>query len=99
VPPKAQQAYQQFMYESYKEKCEVIVNNKLAEFLSKNPGATKSRKVAFSARVLKEIFMVLSAVEREQIANRAKTEADTAKATYKAALQQAPATTPQARQQ
>ncbi|KAJ7751021.1 hypothetical protein B0H14DRAFT_3896881 [Mycena olivaceomarginata] len=99
APPKARQAYQQFMHESYKEKCEAIVNNKLAEFLSKNPGATKSRKVAFSARVSKEIFMALSAVEREQIANRAKTEADTAKATYKAALQQAPATTPQARQQ
>ncbi|KAJ7858937.1 hypothetical protein B0H14DRAFT_3631988 [Mycena olivaceomarginata] len=64
APPKARQAYQQFMHESYKEKCEAIVNNKLAEFLSKNPGATKSRKVAFSARVSKEIFMALSAVER-----------------------------------
>ncbi|KAK7043456.1 hypothetical protein R3P38DRAFT_2510527 [Favolaschia claudopus] len=101
APPKALQAYQQFMRESYEEKVAPVVaerwelerndNSKLSE-------RTKEPKAGFRAVVAREVFAQLSDEERTAIADRAKKEAAEAKAEYLKALKSPPSKSPEARQ-
>lgn len=99
APPKARQAYQQFMHESYRLKVAPVVQQRWADLMKTNPHASKHHKVNFTAQVAKEIFDGLPQDERRVITSRAKTAAFEARVAYKHALMQAPAQTPQARQE
>ncbi|KAK7053552.1 hypothetical protein R3P38DRAFT_2474319, partial [Favolaschia claudopus] len=101
APPKALQAYQQFMRESYEEKVAPIVaerweqekndNSKLSE-------RTKEPKAGFRAAVARQVFADLAAEERKAIGDRAKKEGADAKESYSASLKAPPSQTPEARQ-
>ncbi|KAK7042098.1 hypothetical protein R3P38DRAFT_2511411 [Favolaschia claudopus] len=101
APPKARQAYQQFMHESYNTKVAPVVaeqweaqrieNTTLAE-------KTKEPKAGFRAQVARQVFSELPESERAAIADRAKQEASDARAAYTAALKSPPSQSAAARQ-
>ncbi|KAF7335586.1 hypothetical protein MVEN_02212900 [Mycena venus] len=98
APPKARQAYQQFMHESYEEKCAPIVDQRWQKKVQSDPSLRdKKPKVNFTVGIAREIFAALPKAERDDIAARAKTEATDARAAYQAGLTQLPSFTPQAR--
>ncbi|KAJ7878393.1 hypothetical protein B0H14DRAFT_3435666 [Mycena olivaceomarginata] len=98
APPKARQAYQQFMHESYEQLCAPVIEKKWAEKIRTNPALrNKKPKVGFSATIARQIFEKLPEEERKKITDRAKAASGEAKAVYAEGLRQAPATTPQAR--
>ncbi|KAJ7786876.1 hypothetical protein B0H13DRAFT_2528785, partial [Mycena leptocephala] len=78
-PPKARQAFQQYMRESYAEKIAPVV----AKRWEKERG---------------ENGMAAAAAEQKALGERAKAEAQAAKASYVASLNSAPPETPEARQ-
>ncbi|KAJ7837457.1 hypothetical protein B0H13DRAFT_2368128 [Mycena leptocephala] len=88
-PPKARQAYQQFMHESYAEKIAPIVAERWAKKLEDdagNPDRTKEPKAGFRAQVAREVFAELPKSEQDNIAGRAKDEAATRRKAYQDAL-------------
>ncbi|KAK6980529.1 hypothetical protein R3P38DRAFT_2579910 [Favolaschia claudopus] len=105
-PPKARQAYQQFMRESYAEKIAPIVAEEWQKELEsrarsgvvgeEEPG--KEPKAGFRAAVARKVFAALSTAEREGYAARAKADAAAAKEEYVQALKNPPPQTPEARQ-
>ncbi|KAK7043466.1 hypothetical protein R3P38DRAFT_2767090 [Favolaschia claudopus] len=100
-PPKALQAYQQFMRESYETKIAPVVVEKWAEQKRDNSRLaerSKEPKAGFRAEVAREVFAGLPDEERKAIAERAKQEAATAKAEYVDMLKAPPSQAPQARQ-
>ncbi|KAK6974551.1 hypothetical protein R3P38DRAFT_3239409 [Favolaschia claudopus] len=101
APPKARQAYQQFMHESYEDKVAPVVTERWEEERSQNTTVaerTKEPKAGFRAQVARQVFSQLPESERAAIANRAKQEAADAKAAYTASLKSPPSESPAARQ-
>jgi hypothetical protein len=100
-PPKARQAFQQFMRESYSEKIAPVVAERWAAEQKQNglsSERTKEPKAGFRAQVARQMFAALPQAEQKAIAERAKTEAQAAKASYAASLNAIPAQTPAVRQ-
>ncbi|KAK6975114.1 hypothetical protein R3P38DRAFT_3238013 [Favolaschia claudopus] len=100
-PPKALQAYQQFMRESYETKIAPVVAEKWGEQKRDNSRLaerSKEPKAGFRAEVAREVFATLPDEERKAIADRAKQEAAAAKAEYVETLKAPPSQAPQARQ-
>ncbi|KAJ7123802.1 hypothetical protein C8R43DRAFT_958954 [Mycena crocata] len=101
APPKARQAFQQLMKESYEEKVAPVVAEKWALEQQKETAAAERSKVpkaGFRAQVARECFSKLPKSEQKEILGRAQTEAKEAKEAYTKALKDPPATTPEARQ-
>jgi hypothetical protein len=89
TPPKARQAYQQFMRESYLDKIAPIVADKWQKEREQNgelSERTKEPKAGFRAQVARDVFTALPKDEQNAIAARAKKEAAEAKAAYMQAL-------------
>ncbi|KAJ7886965.1 hypothetical protein B0H13DRAFT_1889025 [Mycena leptocephala] len=100
-PPKARQAYQQFMHESYAEKIAPIVAERWAKKLEDdagNPDRTKEPKAGFRAQVAREVFAELPKSEQDNIAGRAKDEAATRRKAYQDALKTPASKAPSERQ-
>ncbi|KAK6974864.1 hypothetical protein R3P38DRAFT_2419844, partial [Favolaschia claudopus] len=100
-PPKALQAYQQFMRESYEEKVAPVVAQRWEQERLENSKVserTKEPKAGFRAEVAREVFAQLSDDERKAIGDRAKKEAAVAKAAYVDMLKGPPSQSPEARQ-
>ncbi|KAJ7818906.1 hypothetical protein B0H14DRAFT_3473476 [Mycena olivaceomarginata] len=73
APPKARQAYQQFMHESYEQLCAPVIEKKRAEKVRTNPALrNKKPKVGFSATIARQIFEKLPEEERKK--NRGSSE-------------------------
>ncbi|KAJ6448363.1 hypothetical protein C8R45DRAFT_1133146 [Mycena sanguinolenta] len=101
APPKARQAYQQFMHESYTDKVAPVVAEewrKLRETNSEVSERTKEPKAGFRAQVARNVFAALPVDEQKALAARAKKEAADAKAAYISALKNPPSQSPVARQ-
>ncbi|KAJ6468697.1 hypothetical protein C8R47DRAFT_1078276 [Mycena vitilis] len=100
-PPKARQAFQQFMHESYAEKIAPVVLEKwTADREASGPASerTKEPKAGFRAQVAREVFSALPLEEQKALGERAKAEAKEAKDTYLKSLRDPPSQTPEARQ-
>jgi hypothetical protein len=100
-PPKARQAYQQFMREAYATDIEPEVKKKWAEESGEgaNVRTSKDPNTPFRARVARDVFTALPAAERDRYAAEAKAEAAAAHAAYEKAMNEPPSQTPQARQE
>ncbi|KAJ6624296.1 hypothetical protein B0H10DRAFT_2212724 [Mycena sp. CBHHK59/15] len=85
-PPKARQAFQQYMHESYDTEIAPAVNARwLASCLEADGITLKSRKgpnAPFRAQVARELYNELSAKEQEGLRSRAREEAKEAKEKY-----------------
>ncbi|KAF7335856.1 hypothetical protein MSAN_02332100 [Mycena sanguinolenta] len=101
APPKARQAYQQFMRESYADKIAPVVAERWAAARQNNEPDTVGRKepkAGFRALVAREVFAGLPDAEKTAIAQRAKEEAAQAKTAYEKALKDPPSNAPADRQ-
>ncbi|KAJ7676722.1 hypothetical protein DFH06DRAFT_1317333 [Mycena polygramma] len=100
-PPKARQGFQQYMRESYQDKIAPVVAERWAKEREENGTAaerTKEPKAGFRAMIAREVFAALPHAEQKALSDRAKSEAQEAKATYTASLNAPPSDTPEARQ-
>ncbi|KAJ7142161.1 hypothetical protein C8R46DRAFT_920318 [Mycena filopes] len=100
TPPKARQAYQQYMHELYESDIAPVVE---ARWLSQESAGsnvqTKSNPTAaFRAEVARELFTALPEDERNGFAERAKEQAKTARAEFEAAMKAPPSKSPEVRQ-
>ncbi|KAK7020342.1 hypothetical protein R3P38DRAFT_2535224 [Favolaschia claudopus] len=106
APPKARQAYQQFMREAYADKIAPVVAEEWRKEVEARASSgvvgeeesTKEPKAGFRAAVARKVFAALSTAEREGYAARAKAEAAAAKEEYVKSLKSPPSQTPEARQ-
>ncbi|KAJ7433177.1 hypothetical protein B0H11DRAFT_1939761 [Mycena galericulata] len=100
-PPKARQAYQQFMHERYKDTIEPIVTKEWAQSTGNGSSVPteKDPKADFRAEVARRLFAELPADVKLQYATRAKEEAAERRANFKKALEAQPSTSPKARQE
>ncbi|KAJ7026093.1 hypothetical protein C8F04DRAFT_1268565 [Mycena alexandri] len=100
APPKARQAYQQFMHEEYAERIAPVVAERWAAATGagSNVQTKKTPDAAFRAAVARDLFGELSEAERVAYGSRAKEEAAERRAEYKAALQKDPSRAPEDRQ-
>ncbi|KAJ7770414.1 hypothetical protein B0H16DRAFT_1451897 [Mycena metata] len=100
APPKARQAYQQFMHEEYAERIAPVVAERWAA--ATGPGSNvqtkKNPDAAFRAAVACELFGKLPENERVAYGTRAKEEAAEKRAEYKAAMEKEPLRAPEDRQ-
>ncbi|KAJ7088014.1 hypothetical protein B0H15DRAFT_949828 [Mycena belliarum] len=97
-PPKARQAYQQYMRECYQEKIAPVVAQRWEAARAEGSTSTKDPKAGFRALVAREMFSELSGKEQNGFAARATKEAATSKAAYVKALKDPPSTKPEDRQ-
>ncbi|KAJ7700211.1 hypothetical protein B0H16DRAFT_1483971 [Mycena metata] len=100
-PPKARQAFQQFMHECYQEKIAPIVAERWEEERQNNGQAaerSKEPKAGFRAQVARELFAGLPQEEQQEFGSRARETAQTAKAAYVSTLNSPPSQTPEDRQ-
>ncbi|KAJ7633593.1 hypothetical protein DFH06DRAFT_1004174 [Mycena polygramma] len=100
TPPKARQAYQQFMHEDYDEKVAPLVVDEWAAKSSdgSNVQTSKGPNASFRALVARRVFSELTQSERDRYAERAKAEASEARATYEAAMKAPPSKSPEERE-
>ncbi|KAJ6547923.1 hypothetical protein DFH09DRAFT_1087392 [Mycena vulgaris] len=99
APPKARQAYQQFMKESYHEKIALAVADRWSQLKAQGEVTTKDPKAGFRASIAREVFANLPSSEQKALGARAKKQAAEAKAAYTLALKNPPSKSPAARQQ
>ncbi|KAJ7618253.1 hypothetical protein DFH06DRAFT_1012065 [Mycena polygramma] len=99
-PPKARQAFQQFMHENYQSDIADVVAERWAEQQAdgSNLQTKKSPDASFRAKIARELFGELSDEEREGYAERAKEEAAAARKVYEDGLKNPPSRTPEDRQ-
>ncbi|KAJ7078635.1 hypothetical protein C8R43DRAFT_1143374 [Mycena crocata] len=101
-PPKARQAFQQYMHESYDTDIGPAVAARWAAKGVEDDGrALKVKKgpdAPFRAQVARELFAELSAEEQEALGARAKEEARVAREEYNNAMKQGPSKSPEERQ-
>ncbi|KAJ6557483.1 hypothetical protein B0H19DRAFT_1261106 [Mycena capillaripes] len=102
TPPKARQAYQQFMRESYAEKIAPVVADRWASARNEDSGGasdrTKEPKAGFRAQVARDVFAALPKSEQKALSERAKANAAQAKEDYAKALKDPPSKKPEDRQ-
>ncbi|KAJ7121222.1 hypothetical protein C8R46DRAFT_1050705 [Mycena filopes] len=97
VPPKARQAFQQFMHESYAEVVAPIVAAQWEAKREAEPGnldLKKEPKAGFRAQVARELFGRLDKAEQKAFGERAKAEAVSRKEVYQTAMCNPPSETP-----
>ncbi|KAJ7774630.1 hypothetical protein DFH07DRAFT_952342 [Mycena maculata] len=101
-PPKARQAFQQYMHESYEtEILPAVTARWAASFVEKDGVTLKSStkpNAPFRAKVARELFAEVSVSEQAALRQRAKDDAKAAKEEYAAALKRGPSKTPEDRQ-
>ncbi|KAJ7607008.1 hypothetical protein DFH06DRAFT_1018881 [Mycena polygramma] len=99
-PPKARQAYQQFMHELYNEEIEPLIKKRWAESSADGASVPTSKEpnAPFRAKIARELFGNLPEAEREAYGARAKLEAVQARTAYSKALNAEPSKSPEARQ-
>jgi hypothetical protein len=101
-PPKARQAFQQYMHESYEAEIAPAVRARWESSFLEDDGTTmKLRKgldAPFRAKVARELFAELSSSEQEGLRNRAKADGEKARAEYVKAMKDGPSKSPEARQ-
>ncbi|KAJ7107315.1 hypothetical protein C8R43DRAFT_1140291 [Mycena crocata] len=103
APPKARQAFQQYMHESYDTEIAPAVEARFAmerSNLDGQGGAATQRgpNAPFQARVARELFAELSDEEQTALKERASAEAQEAKAKYEKARNEPPSKAPADRQ-
>jgi hypothetical protein len=101
APPKARQGFQQFMREKYDDSIAPAVAAKWEEERNKASTITertKEPKAGFRAQVARDLFAELPVDEQKVFGDRAKKEAQEAKAAYVTSLNAPPSATPEARQ-
>ncbi|KAJ7038823.1 hypothetical protein C8F04DRAFT_950883 [Mycena alexandri] len=100
IPPKARQAYQQYMREKYEQEIAPVVAERWLQQSSEGSNVQTSKKptAAFRAEVARDLFAGLPENERNGYKERAKEEADAARAAYNKAMKEPPSRTPEARQ-
>ncbi|KAF8216974.1 hypothetical protein K438DRAFT_1953855 [Mycena galopus ATCC 62051] len=97
TPPKARQAYQQFMHESYGNLIAPRVNTEWAAARERGDPETKKTKTpkaGFRSCVAQVLFNGLSSEEKAGLSQRAKDSAAEAKEKYLRALQDPPSNSP-----
>ncbi|KAJ7766820.1 hypothetical protein B0H16DRAFT_1453834 [Mycena metata] len=100
-PPKARQAFQQYMHESYEAEIAPAVRARWDASILDDSGNTRQAKAPdapFRAKVARELFSELSDEEQEGLRQRAKAEAQEARETYIAAMKAGPSKSPEDRQ-
>lgn len=100
-PPKARQAYQQFMHEAYADSIAPVVAEKWAAKREENtgdPDLTKEPKAGFRAQVAREVFGKLAKEDQLAYSARAKEEAAGKKEAYQQALKNPASKEPSDRQ-
>ncbi|KAJ7687066.1 hypothetical protein B0H14DRAFT_2654051 [Mycena olivaceomarginata] len=100
-PPKARQAFQQYMHESYDADIADLVTEKWTAGESERAAAGDSNKVAkagFRAQVAREAFAQLPVLEQKAYGLRAKQAAADAREAYMERLKAPPSQKPQDRQ-
>ncbi|KAJ7025313.1 hypothetical protein C8F04DRAFT_1191583 [Mycena alexandri] len=100
TPPKARQAYQQFMHEVYETDVAPVVAQRWLTLSSEGSNMQTQKKptAAFRAEVARTLFAALPEDERNGYAERAKEEALAARKKYDAALKAPPSKSPEDRQ-
>ncbi|KAJ7140438.1 hypothetical protein C8R46DRAFT_1046938 [Mycena filopes] len=101
APPKARQAFQQFMHESYAELIAPAVAEQWAAKREEDPGnpdLKKEPKAGFRAQVARELFRELDKDAQAAIGLRAKEEGAARKEAYQAAMKSPPSQAPADRQ-
>ncbi|KAJ7800486.1 hypothetical protein B0H14DRAFT_3490662 [Mycena olivaceomarginata] len=101
APPKARQAFQQYMRECYDDSIAPVVADRWADERSKDSAIadrTKELKAGFRAQVARELFADLPSDEQKVFGERAKKQAAEAKAAYLSTLNSPPPATAEARQ-
>ncbi|KAJ7744344.1 hypothetical protein B0H16DRAFT_1463217 [Mycena metata] len=101
APPKARQAYQQFMVEEYHPTIAPVVHQRWVQETGQgsNLQPAKSPDASFRAQVTRELFAALSPQEQEAYSVKAKEEAATAHAKYQEEFMKAPSKSPESRQE
>ncbi|KAJ7430337.1 hypothetical protein FB451DRAFT_1199224 [Mycena latifolia] len=102
-PPKARQAFQQYMHESYETEIAPAVEARFAMECNDMNGqgqlsTQRGLNVPFRARVAREMFAALPEEEQAALKDRATAEAVEAKAVYEKAMKELPSKTPEAHQ-
>ncbi|KAJ7697307.1 hypothetical protein B0H14DRAFT_3655974 [Mycena olivaceomarginata] len=100
-PPKARQAFQQYMAESYADEIAPKVETQWAAAVERGDpetAKTKTPKAGFKSRVARELFAKLPADEKAAFSQRAKEHAAEAKEEYLRALRDPPPNNPADRQ-
>ncbi|KAF8216262.1 hypothetical protein K438DRAFT_2107990 [Mycena galopus ATCC 62051] len=99
TPPKARQAYQQFMHEKVAEIAAIVdIRWKEKSINTDGSANTGKPKAPFRSAVAREMFKELPSSERDAYAKRATEEACVAKEAYTKALEAGPSKSPEARQ-
>lgn len=100
APPKARQAYQQFMREKYQDVIAPVVAERWAAGTGagSNLQTKKDADGPFRAKIARELFAALPEEERVAYGDRAKLEAVEAREKYDAALKNPPSKSPEDRQ-
>ncbi|KAJ7182625.1 hypothetical protein C8R43DRAFT_1116257 [Mycena crocata] len=98
-PPKARQAYQQFMVAEYATTIEPVVQERWAETAGEGASVPvdKEPNAPFRAKVARELFAELPEETRLEYGERAKSDAAKARDAYTKALKEAPSRSPEAR--
>ncbi|KAJ7750928.1 hypothetical protein DFH07DRAFT_542124 [Mycena maculata] len=101
-PPKARQAFQQFMHESYEtEIAPVVLARWNASGIEDESGELRSKKspnAPFRAKVARELFAELSEKEQDALRKRVRDDAKAAKDAYVTAMKKGPSKAPEDRQ-
>ncbi|KAJ6458986.1 hypothetical protein C8R45DRAFT_1031174 [Mycena sanguinolenta] len=99
-PPKARQAYHQFMHEKYQSLIAPVVAERWAESVGdgSNLQTKKDPDGPFRAKVAREMFAELSQGEQKEYATRAKEEAAEARKKFDEDLKKPPSKAPEDRQ-
>ncbi|KAJ7065911.1 hypothetical protein B0H15DRAFT_807672 [Mycena belliarum] len=102
TPPKARQAFQQYMHESYETEIAPAVAARWKASCVEPDGLTmRSKKgpdAPFRAQVARELFNELSAEDQEGLRARAREQAKLARDEYTAAMKKGPSKAPEDRQ-
>ncbi|KAF8122740.1 hypothetical protein K438DRAFT_1792965 [Mycena galopus ATCC 62051] len=99
TPPKARQAYQQFMHEKVAEIAAIVdIRWKEKSINADGSANTGKPKAPFRSAVAREMFEELPSSKRDAYAKRATEEARAAKEAYTKALEAGPSKSPEARQ-
>ncbi|KAJ7102960.1 hypothetical protein C8R43DRAFT_963850 [Mycena crocata] len=95
-PPKARQAYQQFMREEFQDKIAPVAEQRwIAETTAGGLQTKKTPDGPFRARVAREMFAALPEEDQKAYGARAKEEAGAARKAYDSAIKMGPSKSPE----
>jgi hypothetical protein len=100
-PPKAHQAFQQYMHESYETEIAPVVETQWKSSCVEADGSTLrkgSPNTPFCAKVARELFSQLAVDEHNALRHRAREDAQEAREAYGQAMKSGPSKSPEDRQ-